>query len=466
LVDKSLLRVSVAGRYDRHPLLYQYTQEKLAKHPEEQAQARAAHGTFYFHFLQARNGEMNSEAQKEGLAATLEELENIRAAWGWAVAESKLEALQWAVEPLTLFYDRQARYAEGIKLLGEALPRLDEADPLHQLALGNVLVGQAFLYQWSSNYPQALSSAERALALLRPLAGGEAAGWGVMVGIDTLGFVAAFTGNYTDGKRFWAEALDLAKAQGNTVKTAELSSIVGMVECWLGNQTAAKAHLDEAMVLTPRLGKHTAVIYILLNLGFMTILSDPKGARRAFEQSLHLARELGYKRHLPYLLYGLGWSFYYLGQYPKAQAYCQEAVEVSQESGNLFAKAMALTILAAVAIKLGDYAEAQNYFRESLRLSELTQSLFCTFVALAYLTDLYAKRGRIEEAAELLGLILNHPKSDFCADAIAKEVLTVVQNELPVEVLGAALARGKAMRLDGAVAKILRRGPLESYATP
>ncbi|MDQ3397470.1 MAG: NACHT domain-containing protein, partial [Deinococcota bacterium] len=351
LADKSLLRVTASGRYDRHPLLYGYSKEKLAEHPEEQARTLERHGVYYARFLRARNLEMKGAGQKEGLSAMAEELENIRAAWQWALAEQRLEELQEAVEPLTLFYDRQARYQEGIELLGEAVTSLSEADPHHQLALGNALVGQAFLYQWSSNYQEAVRLARRGLELLRPL--GES--WGIMVGLDTLGFVAAFTGNFAEGKRCWTEALALAKAQDNAVKTAELLSIMGMTEYWQGNQAEAEAYLDDAMVLTPPLGKHTAVIYILLNLGFINILNNPKKAQLAFQQGLHLARELGYRRHLPYLLYGLGWALHQLGQYPQAQAFCKQAIEVAKESGNLFAESMALTILGVTTAGLHDY---------------------------------------------------------------------------------------------------------------
>ncbi len=47
LVDKSFLRMSPEGRYDRHPLLSQYTSEKLAEHPEERAEVEQRHGSFY-----------------------------------------------------------------------------------------------------------------------------------------------------------------------------------------------------------------------------------------------------------------------------------------------------------------------------------------------------------------------------------------------------------------------------------
>ena len=47
LVDKSLLRMSPEGRYNRHPLLSQYTSEKLAEHPHEKEEAEKKHGSYY-----------------------------------------------------------------------------------------------------------------------------------------------------------------------------------------------------------------------------------------------------------------------------------------------------------------------------------------------------------------------------------------------------------------------------------
>jgi predicted ATPase len=60
LVDKSFLTITPTGRYRRHPLLIQYTQEKLAEHPEELAQTQAKHARFFLAVAE------EAEAQLEG----------------------------------------------------------------------------------------------------------------------------------------------------------------------------------------------------------------------------------------------------------------------------------------------------------------------------------------------------------------------------------------------------------------
>jgi tetratricopeptide (TPR) repeat protein len=178
---------------------------------------------------------------------------------------------------------------------------------------------------------------------------------------------------------------------------------------------------------------------------------------------LQLARELGYRRHLPYLLYGLGWAFCELGDYLQAQNLCRQALDVAQEGGNLFAQAMALAILGRATVALHDYPQAQDYFEQGLRLSQVTQSMFCMSVTLAYLADLWVEQGRTEEAAELLSLALHHPASIKHIKEVAEQLLKGLRGKLPAKVLAAALERGKAMPLEEVMEKILRHDPLEPF---
>ncbi|MDQ3399235.1 MAG: AAA family ATPase, partial [Deinococcota bacterium] len=147
LLDKSLVRVSSSGRYDRHPLLYQYTQEKLAEHQEERAETQEKHGTTYLHFLrewgehihdlqfdalsmvQSANQEWGehihdlqfSPKQTQALRAIGGELENILTAWSWAIAEKRVEELREAMEPLRKFFRMQDRRDEGAEVFAQAV---------------------------------------------------------------------------------------------------------------------------------------------------------------------------------------------------------------------------------------------------------------------------------------------------------------------------------------------------------
>ncbi len=86
LVDTSLLSVSLEGRYNRHPLLAQYTREKLAEHPQEQKEAEQKHGSNYLGLVREHEPHLWTLERKGAIRAFLEELANVRAAWDWAVA--------------------------------------------------------------------------------------------------------------------------------------------------------------------------------------------------------------------------------------------------------------------------------------------------------------------------------------------------------------------------------------------
>ncbi|UBV45252.1 hypothetical protein LAJ19_20865 (plasmid) [Deinococcus taeanensis] len=115
LVDKSLLRVSSGGRYDRHPLLYQFTLEKLGEHPEELRVARERHGAFYLQLL-TEFGSVWDRHPKAAMDTLALELENVRAL-NWAVpARASHDELRVAVAALGIYFDMCGQYGAGLEL--------------------------------------------------------------------------------------------------------------------------------------------------------------------------------------------------------------------------------------------------------------------------------------------------------------------------------------------------------------
>ncbi len=90
LVDKSLMRTESRARYHIHELLRQYAALQLAQSPEDIARVYDLHCTYYADFLRSRQEEMFSSRQREMTAEIKAELDNIRAAWNWAVGMLKV----------------------------------------------------------------------------------------------------------------------------------------------------------------------------------------------------------------------------------------------------------------------------------------------------------------------------------------------------------------------------------------
>jgi predicted ATPase len=138
LVDKSLLRTVPGGRYRRHPLVIQYAQERLAKHPEEKAQAEEKHGLYYLRLVQERAGDLRSLKKKETRTMLQEEIANISTAWRWAVEHERVEELKRNARAITDILGK--RWQEGLELFTLAVSHLSDTNPNHQATLGYMLI--------------------------------------------------------------------------------------------------------------------------------------------------------------------------------------------------------------------------------------------------------------------------------------------------------------------------------------
>jgi len=113
LVDKSFLRRTRGGRYHMHDLLRHFAAEKLDQLPEEKQEVQKRHCGYYTAFLQQREQALIGPTQQEALTEIGTEIENVRAAWSWAVEQSRLEEIERSLEGLFRFYVRQSWYQEG-----------------------------------------------------------------------------------------------------------------------------------------------------------------------------------------------------------------------------------------------------------------------------------------------------------------------------------------------------------------
>ena len=141
LQDKALLRwepatttAGVSGRYQIHELLRQYGAEQLAQSAVEEVAAHDAHCAYFCDFLHTRRTDVNSGRQREAFLEIRAELENIRAAWQWAIKRGRVHDIHKANYPFFLFFNAQGRYVEGINAFEKAIQALDGATADEQTA--------------------------------------------------------------------------------------------------------------------------------------------------------------------------------------------------------------------------------------------------------------------------------------------------------------------------------------------
>lgn len=123
LLDKSLLRVSDRGRYDRHTLVSAYTQEKLAGNAREEAETKDKYGAYFLELAEASEHGLKTDRQKVWLEQLEAEFDNLRTAFdGFVTQEATVEQALRLGSALHHFrWFRHAR--KGQAWLERALPQ-------------------------------------------------------------------------------------------------------------------------------------------------------------------------------------------------------------------------------------------------------------------------------------------------------------------------------------------------------
>lgn len=451
LLDKSMLRVSPSGRFDRHPLLHQYMAEKLSEDRGQEAESQRRHGRYYLAWLAQQGQALTGTSQREAFQRLEEELENLLAAWRWAATAGEAALLAGGAFVLARFFDARARPKEGVEVFALALAALGEAVPPHRVALGRVLVSQAWLQLQLGRFSEAEELTRRGLALLRASGDDEGVGWG----LQTLATVAYSLGAYDDAQAHFSALLRHAETQGNRAQIAHALGRLGFVEQARGDYAAAKAHYQAALTLNRALANHNATVTQLLNLGALELnTGHTLKAQRLFQEGLALARAQGYQKPIPVLLHNLANVACKLGNHTEAKALALEALDMVQRSGEKSVESGMLATLGWIALEAGELTEAAEYIARCLQISWETKDIPATLTGLLRLAELWLKEDRLEQASRLLALASRHPAALTWVKKRAERLLSELQPRLSPEQLSATLAMGEALELDEVLTQV------------
>jgi predicted ATPase/DNA-binding SARP family transcriptional activator len=151
LVDKSLLRrlPAAAGGgvyFEIHELLRQFAAEQLLS-LGMLAETQAQHGRYYAQLAETYETQLQLDDSEGSILRQIQrEIENIRAAWEWAVGAGEGDLINQLLETIYLFYQRRTLIRDGLAVLSAAAEQLAEmaqVDAPHppaslQLAYGRV----------------------------------------------------------------------------------------------------------------------------------------------------------------------------------------------------------------------------------------------------------------------------------------------------------------------------------------
>ena len=454
LVDKSLLRMSPGGRYDRHPLLDHYSKEKLAEHPQERAVAEARHGTYYHAFIREREADLWTLKRKQTLKAFETDLANVRAAWDWAVASRRVDEIEKTTLALPSFFEH--RVQEGLDLVGNTAEHLDEADPRQRRALAQVLIHQSNrtgLPLEADDLQNALSSARRGVELLER-AGAEPRA--LATGFLALGHNNWFLKKFDEAGTCYRRALTMAREHGLpneiTVALRGLAHIVretrSFPEAW--------SFMQEALGEIQALKHMPGVAGMLLTSGsYLRVNRRFEKGRELLREAASLSRRLGHHLQTGYVLIELAWVALELGEHDQATACAEEAYALADRTGMLLVLLRSQAVFGRVAMARGDYSAAHELLLRSLRVVWAHRDKHMADEFLPHFAVLRAAQGNPGEAVALLTLACREQAAQKHVKDEAARLLAKLEGELTPGALAEAQARAETKELEEVVQELL-----------
>jgi predicted ATPase/DNA-binding CsgD family transcriptional regulator len=337
LVDKSLLQVTPAGRYQIHELLRQYAAEQLAADTAALAATRQRHATYFAGFLAQHESRLKGAGQHEALQAIDAELDNVRAAWRKAAGQQDRALVEQALGSLFLYYQMRSRPQEGLDAFHLAGGQVGAAGTLLPAKLR--LLETWFQSAMLSDPAPTARLYEDDFGEIRPLGQDES----MAMPLCLFAWAASRLEDVTPLQQFYAANLAFHRQQGNDWGTAWAAYALGTIPMMIYGEAepegeelvAALPYLEESLALLRALGNRWASTYVLHVAGQL-LLHQERFAEAGvlFRESLQICREVGDPGGVAFALHSLGEAAAGLQEYEGSWRYLAEAIQVSYENRN------------------------------------------------------------------------------------------------------------------------------------
>ena len=402
LVNKSLLRRTVSGRFEALDVVRRYGLERLGEDPARRAALLAAHAEHLEAF---------------GLRAGPELVGAERAAW----------------------LDRVAAEHDNLRAALEHLVAAGAAER------GLRLVNALFQYWWlRGHYREARATLDALLRLERPLPDALHA-----EALANAGAFARLCEDFDAARRHYEESLAIKRRLDDPAATAGTLGNLGNLLRLLGDLDGGQRHLEETLALYRAAGNGRQVANTLNNLGALAdVRGDRDAAERWYREGLEAAKGAGEAFVAALALGNLGAVALARGDLDEARSLHAEAGTTFERLGYRVGLAVNAQQLADVALAGGDLAAAGAGFERAMTLfTELDDRRGVAEVA-ASLADLAVARADWPAVLRWIGATrAQHDRLGIVASVGSRE--TLAANEARAhEHVGAA--RADALRAEGA----------------
>jgi predicted ATPase/class 3 adenylate cyclase/DNA-binding CsgD family transcriptional regulator len=259
----------------------------------------------------------------------------------------------------------------------------------------------------------------------------------------------------SEGRHWLARAL----GQASDRSAARMKALygAGFLAHWQRDSATARALLEESLAIARELGDRWTVGWVLYLLGRVAYFGGDAATARALGEQCHaVAREVGDRWLIAFGPHLLGLAAHIEADYPTARRHYEESLALRREIGFEQGIGILNCLLGMVAFREGDYAGALTYYRESLLSFHALGARNTMTSVLAGLSSLAAAQRGWERAARLAGATATvsenvHVLPIPLAESVLAEAIDRARGALGEAGYQAAWAEGRGLSLDEAI---------------
>jgi ATP/maltotriose-dependent transcriptional regulator MalT len=352
---------------------------------------------------------------------------------------------------LGTFWQVRGYWTEGRAWLALALEQSFQGAPTLR-AMGLARASQIVRNQGA--YDQAYELAKQSLLLAQEHDYQRS----IPVALYTLGRVARARGNDVEADRLFRESLAIARRFGDRSQMGAALVALGERLRIQGDMVQADELLGEALRIG-REGDPRISVQALSSLANVANAQhDRRLARELFQESLALARELGYKTYVAQILNGLGETARIEQDYAQAAAHYRDSLQLAQELGDKANVNVALLNLGHVVLHQHSATQAAAHFAASVALAQELGIKRFLADGLTGLGAVAVVQEQPQQAARLLSAAMALREAmGYQLDAADRfehhHYLAKVHTQLDPAIFEAAWADGQALSLESAIAE-------------
>ena len=421
LVNKSILMHDPnTNRFEIHELLRQYAQEKLESTPGAVDSTQEVYAAYYAAFMQEKWQQFRGPDQVVALAEIEADIENVRVAWRYYLAQKNALQLLKLIYGLWIIYWVRGWFHGGIELFADCV------DALSQEKYGS-----------DAQAVKAVTMAHK-------------------------GYFLSLVGLANEGYTLAKESIAALEKLDHPVELAFAYQSLTLPAYYLDLNEEEKDAAQKFLEIAEKIDDTWLRAYALwlVNLAEIRVKNYEK-AKNFAEASLNLSNEINDAVGSALCFSTLGGNAIFEKNYPTAKEYFKRCLQISRQLNFDWLASNAIKYLGQIALQTGDIPEAQRYLTQSLKIAfdlgverDIANHLY-------NFASMRVAQNKPEEGVELLSLLLGQPASrqtraggGSIRDS-ANSLLTELEGKLSRDEFTAAVKRGELSKLDDVVIALL-----------